>query len=576
MLECRAISGLEKILTGTVELKAKKLVSDVVARGETYSFQVALRSSDRSYVRIALQSPLHCQVRQVLHVPVHYPGSGADKDVINDNQPGLYPDLLGELDSTAQIWVNANIWYCLWVSVPVSINEKPGRYPVTLSLQENDTLMLPRGGEVPTVGVALDVQDFTLPEQQMIRFEWFHADCLASYYQLEAWSEKHWEIVENFAANAFHHGINMLYTPLWTPPLDTAVGHQRPTCQLLETELDLATMKYTFNFDRLRRYIAMGRKIGFRRFSMSHFFTQWGAEFTPKIVVSLRHVDNSAASDRYGAGSEFIKLNASGSAAIFGWQVRSTSPEYSDFLQQLMPVLLAVLRSEGLDAGTCFFSLSDEPNLDHISTYSKVVSLIRPLLEEFETLEALSSYEFFKRGLVQNPVPSIGHLEEFRGKTSSRWAYYCCGPEGQATNRFIGMPSRRTRMLGVLAWLYDLEGFLHWGFNFYHSHLSLRPVNPFACTDAGGIFPGGDPFLVYPGRDGKPLDSIRHEMIFAGLQDLRALRLLEAKIGRSAVAALLQNGHKKPFHMLNFPNQDSWLPRKRREIYRALGEVPQA
>ena len=97
----------------------------------------------------------------------------------------------------------------------------------------------------------------------------------------------------------------------------------------------------------------------------------------------------------------------------------------------------------------------------------------------------------------------------------------------------------------------------------------MRPVNPFACTTQGNL-PAGDPFLVYPGPDGKPLDSIRHETFFAGLQDLRALRLLEAKIGRKAVAALLQKGRKKPIMMMDFPKQDSWLLRKRREIYRAL------
>ena len=89
MLECRVVSGLVKIPLGTTELKAEKLVSDVVARGENYSFQVAVRSAERGYVRVAVESPLRCQVREVLHVPVLYPGYGTDKDVINDNRPGF-------------------------------------------------------------------------------------------------------------------------------------------------------------------------------------------------------------------------------------------------------------------------------------------------------------------------------------------------------------------------------------------------------------------------------------------------------------------------------------------------------
>lgn len=80
----------------------------------------------------------------------------------------------------------------------------------------------------------LQTDDVTLPPQELIRYEWFHSDCLAAYYGVESWSEKHWEIVEAFARNAVRHGINALYTPLWTPPLDTEVGAERPTCQLLE------------------------------------------------------------------------------------------------------------------------------------------------------------------------------------------------------------------------------------------------------------------------------------------------------------------------------------------------------
>ena len=335
-------------------------------------------------------------------------------------------DLLGEILSTGHFWMNPNVWHCLWVSVFVNTTEKPGRYPVKLHLQGNDFLLQPCGGKTVKAGMILDVQNFTLPEQQMIRFEWFHADCLASYYQVEPWSEKHWKIVENFAGNAFQHGINMLYTPLWTPPLDTAVGHQRPTCQLLEIELDLANMKYSFNFDRLRRYIRMGRKIGFRRFSMSHLFTQWGAEFTPKIVASLRNVDKNTALNRYGSESEFVSLAGSGAVPIFGWRVRSTSKEYADFLQQLMPVLLDVLRSEASLQAPVSFPFLNEPGMNHISTYAQLVAMIRPLLQELKTIEALSSFEFYKNGLVQNPVPSIAHLEDFVARLKAAGTYYCC------------------------------------------------------------------------------------------------------------------------------------------------------
>ena len=36
--------------------------------------------------------------------------------------------------------------------------------------------------------------------------------------------------------NAVAHGVNLLYTPLFTPPLDTQVGGERTTVQLVDVE----------------------------------------------------------------------------------------------------------------------------------------------------------------------------------------------------------------------------------------------------------------------------------------------------------------------------------------------------
>ena len=74
-----------------------------------------------------------------------------------------------------------------------------------------------------------------LPAQTLLHTEWFHADCLASYYGVAPLSEEHWRILENFIrAAGEEHGINMLLTPVFTPPLDTAVNGERLTVQLVD------------------------------------------------------------------------------------------------------------------------------------------------------------------------------------------------------------------------------------------------------------------------------------------------------------------------------------------------------
>ena len=565
MLDVRLISALEKILPDSPDLAAPEISADKAARGEIYSFQIALYSDERKIFRIESASDLNTRVRVVKNVPVMYAGSGLDKDVVRDNKPGLYPDLLDDPDFGDRFLLLKDFRQCLWVTVYVGKDQKPGNYPVKITLRNMETNEIEAEPEFN-----LEVMDFELEPQAMSNFHWFHVDCLFDYYKVPCWSEDHWRIIENFARNAHDHGVTMLYTPLWTPPLDTAVGHARPTCQLLDITLDLETMTYSFNFDRLRRYITMGQRIGFREFGMSHIFTQWGAAACPKIMAKVINASRSSAKARYGEDCDWKKLVSDHYTNIFGWGMESTSAEYADFLKQLFPALLPVLREYGLGKDNCSFSLSDEPSLTHLERYSKVVEMTRPLLEEFGTVEALSNLDFYKHGLVKRPVPSIAHIEEFKEVVSPLWSYYCCGPESDYPNRFIGMPSRRPRSFGMLAYIYDIAGFLHWGFNFYYSQYSWRSIDPFSVTDSGGAFPAGDAFLVYPGRYGEPLDSIRNEVFHAAIQDLRACRTLEKKIGREAVIALLNEGAERPLKMNDFPACDAFLLGRRRAVYEAI------
>ena len=211
------------------------------------------------------------------------------------------------------------------VTVPVPEDCVPGEYELGFSF-------FSRQGEELCARCAFTLQTVavTLPPQELIRYEWFHSDCLAAYYGVESWSEKHWEIVEAFARNAVRHGINALYTPLWTPPLDTEVGAERPTCQLLEIGYDPATGGYTFNFDRLGRFLEMGKRLGFRRFGMSHLFTQWGAGHAPKVIARVDGVDTK----------------------VFGWETDSLSDEYITFLRAFLTELVAKIRYVCADVET--------------------------------------------------------------------------------------------------------------------------------------------------------------------------------------------------------------------------------
>lgn len=150
------------------------------------------------------------------------------------------------------------------------------------------------------------------------------------------------------------------------------------------------------------------------------------------------------------------------------------------------------------------------------------------------------------------------------------WAYTCCGQCVDVGNRFLAMPSNRNRILGVQMWKYHITGFLHWGYNFWNSQLSKAVIDPFKVTDAGGAFPGGDGFSVYPGENG-PLPSLRQKVFAMALYDMRALSLAEEKLGRESVLKLLGDGESMTF--ANYPRTSSYLPDLRERVNEAIGNA---
>ena len=306
--------------------------------------------------------------------------------------------------------------------------------------------------------------------------------------------------MEKFFRNAAAHGINLLLTPVFTPPLDTKVGGERPTVQLVKVFKNHGV--YSFDFSLLAKWIDLAEKCGITHFEISHLFTQWGAEFTPKIIA----------------------LTDGREERIFGWDVPANSPEYEKFLGAFLPELTAFLRAGSLE-DRVFFHTSDEPHNGHEKSYGFAANLLKKYLDGFRTLDALSDVKYYRKGLVPLPVPVETKIEDFvAAKVPELWTYYCCYPGKTYSNRFITMPSSRNRVMGLLLYRYGIKGFLHWGYNFYYSQFSIKPLNPYICTDADGAFPAGDSFVVYPGKDGEPEDSLRLEVFHEALQDQRALQ----------------------------------------------------
>ena len=203
---------------------------------------------------------------------------------------------------------------------------------------------------------------------------------------------------------------------------------------------------------------------------------------------------------------------------------------------------------------------------------ARAAALLREELEGCSIIDALSDYAFYEKGLLQRPVPSIDHLAPFLDHgVRPLWTYTCCAQSRDVSNRFMAMPSCRTRILGTQLYLYRIEGFLQWGYNFWYSQYSRHAVDPYRETGAEDAFPAGDAYLVYPGPDGQPVPSIRQFVFFEGLQDLRALSLLETALSREETAALVEA--EEPVTLTAYPCTAEKMLDLRRRINDKIEEL---
>ncbi len=517
MIKTALISSLEKCFLDQKVEDFAPITKLSVLKNERFSVQLIHQGEatdpicQRFLIRVDGDLASFATLRNVRNVPVDIP---TFQDCDDGNYlrltPGLYPDVLHPLHYGGAISVMSQELNSVWISFDLDGKIDAGAHHTTVTLTDGE------GNVVVQHSIDITVVDACLPEQEMRLTQWFHCDCLANYYRVEAWSEEHWRIVENFASVACKNGINLLLTPIFTPALDTAIGHERTTVQLIDVYKNGDA--YTFGFEKLARWIDMCDRVGIKYFEIAHLFTQWGAEHAPKVMATV--------------DGEYKK--------IFGWETAATGEEYSTFLRAFLGEFLAFMKARG-DDQRCYFHISDEPNEMQLESYKAAKAVVYDLIKDYPIMDALSNFEFFQQGIVPLPIPSNNHIEPFiEAKVEGLWTYYCCGQCVGVSNRLMAMPSWRNRSIGYQMYKYDIAGFLQWGFNFYNTCGSLNQLDPF--LDACGEYwvPGGDTYSVYPGYDGSAWESLRIVVFHEAMQDVRAMKLAEKYYGKDAVVSALE------------------------------------
>lgn len=186
--------------------------------------------------------------------------------------------------------------------------------------------------------------------------------------------------------------------------------------------------------------------------------------------------------------------------------------------------------------------VTDEPIACNADSYRIFVGVVRKYLPGIPIVDATCDTDI--AGSVDIWCPQVQEFQKHRTqfdavrKQGDRvWAYTCCNPGGKFLNRLLDGELVRPLLLGWGCASCGIEGFLHWGWNFYkyaQEGCEEKPYqNLFELTTPlhGGTnrLPGGDTNIVYPGPHGEVWPSLRLEAQREGLEDLELIRLLQKK-----------------------------------------------
>lgn len=522
MFKSKTVSSLEKCFLNSDIDKFTELTEEKIFKNQKYSFQLLCHFEDGWQIALkpVIEGDLaeYVTVREVVNIPSELPTYPNCSDLPEVHTPGLYPDLLRPLKYNGVFRLLPTQSRALWFDIQPNC-KITGEKILKIKLMRVDVTskgFFDTDEVVAEHELKIDIKDIALPEQQLKFTQWFYADCLADYYNVEVFSDRHFEICENFARTAVENGRNMLLLPLLTYALDTHFGGERTTVQLIDVYKN--GNDYTFGYKNLDRWLDMCNRVGVKYYEVSPFFSQWGADSTPKVVAECN-------------GKKQV---------IFGWGTNPLSTEYNTFIRAFISGFISHMKSRGEDK-KCWYHISDEPVTEQLEQYKNVRNSISDLLEDYNVMDAISHYEFYEMGIIKTPVPKTMGIEPFlKNNVPNLWCYYCGSQCNGVSNCHFAMPLSRVRSLGMQMYKYNIKGFLHWGYNFYNNQLSYDQLDPFANSDGECFAASGDTYMVYPAPNGTAWESTRLRALYEGMEDMRAMTLAESLCGKEKVIGAVE------------------------------------
>ena len=403
----------------------------------------------------------------------------------------------------------------LRLHLPIPVDARTGR--------ENYDVRLSCGRETRTFSLTVVVHGPVIPPVGPGSFpytNWFRLDLMAERHGLAPWSEAHWRMIRRYAEVMVHGRQNMFWVPLkdvFTAKGDTPV----------------------LNVGRLRRLVRTFTEAGMHYIEGGHVAGRTGGKWDV-TTFDTNIVRERATSVRGNAVLAHIGRQLMAEIDRNGWRDR--------WIQHA----------------------TDEPTATCAVDYRILVGMVRRHFPGIPILDA--TMEVSLVGSVDIWCPLAREYQKFRREFEAQrslgdhvWFYTCCAPGGPWLNRLLDMELLRPALLGWGAARFGLEGFLHWGLNFYGEGQDpfRQSVTP---HHRNTHLPAGDRNVVYPGTDG-PWSSLRFEAQREGFEDYELLKQLRSRDAKKTRANI-----RRAFRAFDDYTKDVKVLRAaRRALLMALG-----
>ena len=363
----------------------------------------------------------------------------------------------------------------LRLEIPVPAHVPEGTYPYKIRVR--------CGNVTKELQFPVTVHRVTVPSLEHATtayINWHSLDNICSAHGVEKWSEPFWKMLAEYA-RLMAKGRQNAFWFIWGEYFS----------------FDSSGTVVAFERARLERYI--------RLFQSEGLTTIHGAPLVGR---------------RDWLGSTDMLL---GVRAADGQEVHATSPRGKHMLREMGTRVVAMMKENHWDT-RWLQGIFDEPTDEFLDRYHELVALFRDMDPSIQILEATLTMSV--TGDVNVWCPQVHEYQASRAFFDKRrtagdrvWVYTCLAPGGPWLNRLLDMERLRQVYIGWALAKYDLQGYLHWGFN----HHTAKPFEELVRFHMEGQYlPAGDSHIVYPVKEG-PLSSHRFEAHRIGMEDCEVL-----------------------------------------------------